>query len=81
MAHFVNQMPSRHWTDSVKALKETQSTEKSVSEKSLTGLILSSSGSGLLWEGAVLPLHQFSYASDHIAVLDKGDYLQNVLAV
>jgi len=49
---------SKHWRK-LRALITT-------SDISLTGLIISSSGSGLLWEGAVLPLHHFSYASDHI---------------
>ena len=54
--------PSCHPINCVKALKETQSTDKN-QEKSPAGIILASSPTGLLREGAWLPWHWLSDSS------------------
>ena len=57
-----DKQPSCHPTNSVRALKEIQSTDPNQGT-SLTGLIISSSTTRLLRKDALLPLHQLSDAS------------------
>jgi len=56
--------PSSHPTNGVKSAKGNKSTDHNDGE-SPTNIILSSSITGLLRVGALLPLHQFSDASTH----------------